>query len=116
MIASWQTPTLPLNSTPSPSPTAAKNATPAKIAIRGSKVIYAPAPRYPPELKHSHWEVRGSGSYRVIFNGQGRTTNVEVVRSTGNTLLDEAAVSALHQWRSEAGHDCTLVVPITFQP
>jgi hypothetical protein len=31
-------------------------------------------------------------------------------------VLDQAAVSALHDWRSEAGREWSLVVPITFKP
>jgi hypothetical protein len=31
-------------------------------------------------------------------------------------VLDQAAVSALHDWRSEPGREWSLVVPITFKP
>jgi TonB family protein len=117
MIASWQTPTRPLTS-PSPfaSPSPLRTPTPPKIAIRGSKLAYAPPPRYPQELRRSHWGVHGSGSFRVMFDSRGHATGVQTVRSTGNPLLDESAVSALHEWRSQPGQDWTLVVPITFQP
>ena len=47
-IATWQTLT---NSshlrTPTASPTTTRSPTPAKIPLRGSKLIYAPVPRYP---------------------------------------------------------------------
>lgn len=112
VTASWQTPKLTTNGSPSPS--ASKS--PPKVAQRGAKVVYAPSPRYPEQLKHGPFGVRGSGSYRITFDGSGRATNVQVLRSAGNVLLDNAAVSALHQWRCEGGHDWTLNVPITFQP
>ena len=57
-----------------------------------------------------------SGSFRVSFDANGRAVTVQTIRSTGNSTLDQAAVSALHQWRSEAGQEWSLVVPITFKP
>lgn len=117
MIASWQTLTTPLPSTePTVSPTATRSPAPAKIPLHGSKLVYAPSPHYPAEAKRSGWAVRGSGSFRVLFGANGRAINVQTVRSTGNPLLDEAAVAALHEWRSEPGRDWSLVVPISFQP
>lgn len=117
MIASWQTPARPLTS-PSPfaSPSPSRTPTPPKIAIRGSKLVYAPPPRYPQEVRRSHWGVHGSGSFRIMFDSHGHATGVQTVRSTGNPLLDESAVSALHEWRAEPGQGWSLVVPITFQP
>ncbi|HEY2104104.1 MAG TPA: TonB family protein [Chthoniobacterales bacterium] len=117
MIASWQTPTTAFNS-PSAlvSPSPSRTPTPPKIAIRGSKLLYAPAPRYPQEVRRSHWAIRGSGSFRVMFDSRGHAAGVQTVRSTGNPLLDESAVSALHEWRAQPGQEWSLVVPITFQP
>jgi TonB family protein len=115
MIASWQTPTRPLSS-PTASPFATKSPTPVKLPIRGSKLIFAPSPRYPQEIKRSHWSVRGSGSFRIVFDSQGNATSVQTVLSTGNPLLDEAALSTLQGWRAQPGQGWSLVVPITFQP
>jgi TonB family protein len=117
MIASWQTPTRPLNS-PSPfaAPSPSRTPAPPKIAVGGSKLVYAPPPQYPQEARRSHWGINGSGSFRVMFDSHGRATGVQTVRSTGNPLLDESAVSALHEWRAQPGQDWSLVVPITFQP
>jgi TonB family protein len=115
MIASWQTPMRPLSS-PTTSSSATKSPTPVKIPIRGSKLLFAPSPRYPQEVKRSHWSVRGSGSFRIVFDSQGNATSVRTVRSTGNPLLDEAALSTLQGWRAQPGQGWSLVVPITFQP
>ena len=109
MTASWQTLT-----TPKASPTATRSPTPAKIPVRGSKLIYAPAPRYPAEARQPR--VAGSGSFRVLFDAKGQAVAVQTLRSTGNPSLDQAAVSALHDWRSEPGREWSLVVPITFKP
>src|SRR5438874_2560186 len=89
MIASWQTPMRPLSS-PTASPFATKSPTSVKIPIRNSKLVYAPSPQYPQEIKRSHGSVRGSGSFRIVFDSQGNATSVQTVRSTGNPLLDEA--------------------------
>jgi TonB family protein len=110
MIATWQTLT-----TPTASPTATRSPTPAKIPLRGSKLIYAPVPRYPADAKQFRWGVQGSGSFRVLFDADGHAVAVQTLRSTGNSSLDEAAVSALHEWRSEPGREWSLVVPITFK-
>jgi len=115
MIASWQTSTRP-SSSPTAPPLATKSPTPVKIPIRGSKLLFAPSPQYPQEIRHSHSAVRGSGSFRIVFDSQGHATSVQTLRSTGNPLLDEAAVSALHSWRAQPGQGWSLAVPITFQP
>ena len=115
MIASWQTPTGPSSSPTAPS-LATKSPTPVKIPTRGSKLVFAPSPQYPPEIRHSRLPVRGSGSFRIVFDSQGHASSVQTVRSTSNPLLDEAALSALQNWRAQPGQSWSLVVPITFQP
>jgi TonB family protein len=111
-IASWQ------NLTTSPNlmaPTATGSPTPAKIPLRGSKLIYAPTPRYPAEARQSRGGGQSSGSFRVLFDTNGHAVAVQTLRSTGNSSLDQAAVNALHEWRSEPGREWSLVVPITFK-
>ena len=110
VVATWQT-----LRTPTASPTATRSPTPAKIPLRGSKLIYAPVPRYPVNAKQLGGGVQGSGSFRVLFDATGHAVAVQTLRSTGNSSLDEAAVSALHEWRSEPGREWCLVVPITFK-
>jgi TonB family protein len=115
-IATWQTLTTSSHLTnPTASPTATRSPTPGKIPLRGSKLIYAPVPRYPVDAKPLRGGVQGSGSFRVLFDANGHATAVQTLRSTGNSSLDEAAVSALHEWRSEPGRAWSLVVPITFK-
>jgi TonB family protein len=109
-IATWQTLT-----TPTASPTATRSPKPAKTPLRGSKLIYAPVPRYPADARQWRGGVQGSGSFRVLFDTTGHAVAVQTLRSTGNSSLDEAAVSALHEWRSEPGREWSLVVPITFK-
>src|SRR5438132_1401487 len=109
-IASWQT-----LRTPTASPTATRSPTPAKTPLRGSKLIYAPVPRYPADAKQLGGGVQGSGSFRVLFDATGHAVAVETLRSTGNSSLDEAAVSALHEWRSEPGREWRLVLTNQFK-
>src|SRR5438270_9626669 len=110
VVATWQT-----LRTPTASPTATRSPTPAKIPLRGSKLIYAPVPRYPADGKQLGGGVQGSGSFRVLFDATGHAVAVQTLRSTGNSSLDETAVSALHEWRSAPGREWSLVVPITFK-
>src|SRR6266550_6291125 len=115
MTASWQTLAPSPLTTARASPTTSRSPTPAKIPLKGSKLIYAPAPRYPSEAKQLRGGVQGSGSFRVLFDTNGHAVAVQTLRSTGNSSLDQAAVDALHEWRSEPGREWSLVVPITFK-
>jgi TonB family protein len=112
MIASWQNLTTSSNLM---TPTATRSPTPPKIPLRGSKLIYAPAPRYPAQARQSRGGGQSSGSFRVLFDTNGHAVAVQTLRSTGNSSLDQAAVDALHEWRSEPGREWSLVVPITFK-
>jgi TonB family protein len=113
MIATWENLTTSSHLT---TPTATRSPTPAKIPLRGSKLIYAPAPRYPAEARQSRGAGQSSGSFRVLFDTNGNAVSVQTLRSTGNPSLDQAAVAALQEWRSEPGREWSLVVPITFKP
>ena len=98
--------------TPSPSP----SPTVARTDNRRLKVIYNPAPKYPGEARFAAAPIRGSGRFRVIFNADGQVKNVEAIQSTGRPILDQAAFNALRQWKSEPGHEWTILVPISFEP
>ena len=82
------------------------------------RVISNPAPRYPNEMRSIRYGPnRGSGKYRVTFDPNGVVKNVQTVESTGQPVLDQAAVTGLRQWRAEPGAgDWTVLVPVTFQP
>jgi TonB family protein len=116
MTASWQSLMAASGATPSSSATPARTGTPSRIPLKGSKLVYAPAPRYPSDARQLRSGGQISGSFRVSFDTSGRTVTVQTIRSTGNSVLDQAAVSALQQWRSEPGQEWSLVVPITFKP
>jgi TonB family protein len=56
-----------------------------------------------------------SGRFRLNFNARGNVTNVQVIQSTGNNVIDQSALSTLRQWRSAPGQDWAATVPVTFQ-
>jgi len=96
----------PLEPTATPTP---------RIARR---VLSNPPPRYPAEARAIRvGPNRGSGKYRVTFDANGVVKNVQVVESTGQPILDRAAIDGLRSWRAESGAgDWTILVPISFQP
>jgi len=116
MTARWQNLMTASGTTPASSATPARTGTPSKIPLKGSRLVYAPAPRYPSDARQPLGAGQVSGSFRVSFDANGRALTVQTIRSTGYSALDQAAVSALHQWRSEAGQEWSVVVPITFKP
>jgi TonB family protein len=90
---------------PTPSPT------PKKL-----RIVSNPAPVYPEQARRAKPPMGGSGRFRIVFDANGQAREVQIVRSTGQNILDQAAVDAFYQWKSEPGHDWSLVVPITFRP
>jgi periplasmic protein TonB len=99
-------------------PMESSSPTPTPRSIANRRVLYNPAPKYPFEARSIRvGPTRGSGRYRVTFDSRGVVKNVQVVNSTGQPILDNAAVDALRQWKVEPGaSDWTVLVPITFQP
>ena len=90
---------------PTPSPT------PKKL-----RIVSNPAPVYPEQARRANPPLAGSGRFRIVFDANGQAREVQIIRSTGQSILDQAAVDAFHQWKSEPGHEWSLVVPITFRP
>ena len=96
---------------PSPEASPAVQATPDN---RKSKLTYNPAPKYPPEARVSR--ISGSGRFRITFSTEGEARDVQVIQSTGKSVLDQAAADSLRQWKAEPGREWSVVVPITFKP
>jgi TonB family protein len=82
------------------------------------RVISNPAPSYPYEARMLRsGPTTGSGKFRVTFGTNGLVKNVQTLESTGQAILDQAAIKALQAWRAEPGaQDWSVLVPITFQP
>ncbi len=92
--------------------------TPTPMPRVARRVLFNPAPRYPPEARSIRiGPNRGSGRYRVTFDLNGVVKSVQTVESTGQPILDQAAIGGLRQWRAEPGStEWTVMVPVTFQP
>jgi TonB family protein len=88
--------------------------TPAPRPTPKPRLVYAPSPAFPSEVR-SRPGVAWSGRFRLNFNARGNVTNVQVVQSTGNNVLDQSALSTLRQWKSAPGQEWAATVPVTFQ-
>jgi len=87
---------------------------PSPSATPKLRLVFTPSPHYPLDARFRDGLAR-SGRYRINFGADGIARNVQVLKSTGNDLLDRAAITGLQQWRSEPGHEGFVVVPLTFQ-
>ena len=77
------------------------------------RIVYAPAPAFPPGA--SQGGVSGTGRFRLSFDPNGNVTNVQVIKSTGNPYFDQSAIKTFQQWKSAPGQGGSVTVPVTFQ-
>jgi TonB family protein len=87
--------------------------TPTPHATPKPRLIYAPAPSFPPG--QSLPGQSGTGRFRLTFDPQGNVTNIQVVASTGNAYFDQAAIKTLRQWKSAPSQGWQATVPVTFR-
>jgi TonB family protein len=88
--------------------------TPAPRPTPKPRLVYAPAPAFPSEVR-SRSGAAWSGRFRLNFNARGNVTNIQVIQSTGNNVLDQSALSTLRQWKSAPGQEWAATIPVTFQ-
>jgi TonB family protein len=93
---------------------AAVTPTPAPRPTPKPRLVYAPAPAFPSQVR-SRPGGAWAGRFRLNFNARGNVTNVQVIQSTGNNVLDQSALSTLRQWKSAPGQEWAATVPVTFQ-
>jgi len=75
--------------------------------------INSPRPPYPYEARSKR--ITGSGVIvATVDPGSGDVTNASVAKSTGSSILDDAAVSAFRRWRFRPGTVSKVNIPITF--
>ena len=88
--------------------------TPAPRPTPKPRLVYAPAPAFPSEVR-SRSGAAWSGRFRLNFNARGNVTNIQVIQSTGNIVIDQSALGTLRQWKSAPGQEWAATVPVTFQ-
>ncbi len=78
-----------------------------------------PLPRYPPAARRRG--IEGTVMLEVLVSPAGLPDRVEILRSSGSGLLDEAAVEAVRRWRfrpARRGREAVegrVSVPVTFR-
>ena len=76
-------------------------------------MVRMPKPEYP--LGARAKRIVGHGIYHLWFRPEtGVITHIDILRSTGSKLLDDAALRAFRQWRAHPGAVSHMKVPITF--
>jgi len=75
--------------------------------------IVAPPPRYPVDAQGRH--PQGYGVVLMHVDGKtGWVISAKMQQSTGNKLLDDAAIAAFSHWRFRPGSAAYIHSPITF--
>jgi TonB family protein len=76
-------------------------------------VAYAPRPVYPYEARRQR--LTGSGiAVLTVDQSSGNVTDVAMVQSCGNAILDSSTRDAFRRWRFKSGSVTRVQVPITY--
>lgn len=76
-------------------------------------VMYAPRPVYPYEARRQ--QLTGSGVALLnIDQTSGGVTDVVMMQSCGNTILDNSTLDAFRRWRFKPGNVTRVQVPVTY--
>lgn len=113
---------VPVDSTPAP---AAPSTPPAPVVeekitapTAGADYLNNPAPEYPEIAQERGWE--GKVLMKVHVQADGRPDNISVIKSSGQQVLDDAAVKTVYKWSFVPAKRGTtpiagyVTVPITF--
>ena len=77
-------------------------------------VLHQVPPEYPYEARRSR--ITGHGILiGEVDSKTGNVTSVKMEKSTGNTILDQAAMNAFRQWRFKPGTIRKFRTPITYE-
>lgn len=72
-----------------------------------------PLPRYPDEAARE--QLQGSGAFRVNIAKNGDISSVEILRSTGSNVLDDAARDTFLRWHFKSTTDDAVIIQMDFQ-
>ena len=87
----------------------------ATVSLRSVKAMatYAPRPVYPYQARRL--QITGSGTAMLTIDpASGNVTDVLMLRSCGNAILDMATLDALRRWRFKPRTVVRIQVPITY--
>jgi len=94
-------------------PSLARGTTTTSLRSVKAMVVNAPRPVYPYEARRQR--VTGSGvALLTIDQTSGTVTNVIMMQSCGNALLDKSTLDAFRRWRFKTGSVSMVQVPITY--
>lgn len=75
--------------------------------------LVMPAPTYPYDARRQH--LTGSGIIAIdVDTGKGLVKSATMKKSTGSTILDQAALGVTKKWHFQPGGSPHLEVPVTF--
>ena len=75
--------------------------------------VYRPVPAYPYEARARR--ITGTGAVRVeVDKRTGHVTSVRILQSTGQEILDRAALDVFRQWRFKQRTVTTAEIPVRF--
>lgn len=77
-----------------------------------ARAISAPRPQIPEIARARH--LRGDGYFQFHIRRDGTVSSVDVLRSTGHKILDDATVAALSKWRFTPGTPDRVRIPFTY--
>jgi len=87
--------------------------TTAELRSLKAMVMYAPRPVYPYQARRLR--ITGSGMALLMVDpALGSVTDVQMVQSCGNDILDNATLEAFRRWRFKPGTAVRVQVPITY--
>jgi len=75
--------------------------------------LYAPPPKYPKDAQ-GYYPAGGGIVVMEVDKQSGLVKSARMEKSTGNKLLDDAALQAFSQWRFRPGSASRIHCPITF--
>jgi TonB family protein len=76
-------------------------------------IVEHPYPEYPYEARYRR--MMGRGLFLITFNSEGRAEKVDVLQTTGHSILDSAVLEAFQRWRAIANSPFPKAkVPVTF--
>jgi len=94
-------------------PASDTGASSASEAPSKARYAYNPAPEYPERAKREGWE--GTVLLQVRIDSYGTPDNIEIDRSSGFVILDQAAWESVKKWRFHPAHTGDRQIPSTVQ-